>query len=338
MEDKKLNIQLEENDISQKSLEDNLIDNSSNLCDSSCFKAVKQLMENSDKKEEFEDFIYIVHMRDNQLMDIKDKLSDLEVKLSIYKQQILEKNKLIDILKRKIYLSDEAKINNNERTITETNKINAETIKAKDELIESLKESLKLSKDNRKLWDSNQLAMTTRIDLLLAQQATANENMIEKDNEIVRLKSKTDTNEVEIKENIKIIDEMKHEIKTANENMIERDNEIIRLKSIIDTKEVEIKENIKIIDEMKHGIKTANENMIEIDNEIIGLKSIIDTKEVEIKENIKIIDEMKHEIKTANENMIKRDNIIKELRKELEKAEICLRDLWFLRPRSFDLL
>ncbi|XP_062135518.1 uncharacterized protein LOC133845164 [Drosophila sulfurigaster albostrigata] len=224
MEDKKLNIQLEENDISQKSLEDNLIDNSSNLCDSSCFKAVKQLLEDSDKKAEFEEFFYMVHMRDNQLMDIKDKLSDLEVKLSIYKQQILEKNKLIDYLKRKIYLSDEAKINNNERTITETNDINAETIKAKDQLIETLKESLELSKDNRKLWDINQLAMTTRIDLLLAQQATANENMIEKDNEIVRLKSKTDTNEVEIKENIKIINEMKNEIKALEDTVLRQNS------------------------------------------------------------------------------------------------------------------
>ncbi|XP_060651509.1 uncharacterized protein LOC132788195 [Drosophila nasuta] len=221
MEDKKLNIQLEENDISQKSLEDNLIDNSSNLCDSSCFKAVKQLLEDSDKKAEFEKFFYMVHMRDNQLMDI---ILDLEVKLSIYKQQILEKNKLIDNLKRKIYLSDEAKINNNERTITETNNINAETIKAKDQLIETLKESLELSKDNRKLWDINQLARTTRIDLLLAQQATANENMIEKDNEIVRLKSKTDTNEVEIKENIKIIDEMKNEIKALEDTVLRQNS------------------------------------------------------------------------------------------------------------------
>ncbi|XP_060651511.1 uncharacterized protein LOC132788196 [Drosophila nasuta] len=243
MEDKKLNIQLEENDISQNSLENNLIDISSNLFESSCFKAVKQLMEHSDKKAEFKEFIYMVHMRDNQLMDIKDKLSDFE-------QQILEKNKLIDNLKRKMHLSDEAKINNYERTITETNKINAETIKAKDQLIETLKESLELSKDNRKLLDSNQLAMTTRIDLLLAQQATANENMIERDNEIIRLKSIIDTKEVEIKENIKIIDEMKDEIKTANENMIERDNEIIRLKSIIDTKEAEIKSNIKTIEKI----------------------------------------------------------------------------------------
>ncbi|XP_062132108.1 uncharacterized protein LOC133842850 [Drosophila sulfurigaster albostrigata] len=143
-------------------MEDRKFDISQNLCESSCFKAAKQLLENSDKKAGFEEFIY----------------------LFIFVFCIILTLVFNTIFNRKE---------------------NNEALKTKDELIEKLKESLELSEDNRKLWDKNQLEMTTKIDNLMAQLATANEKMIDKDNEIAMLTSTISRNEKEINHAIEII-------------------------------------------------------------------------------------------------------------------------------------
>ncbi|XP_034109179.1 uncharacterized protein LOC132792482 [Drosophila nasuta] len=143
-------------------MEDRKFDISQNLCESSCFKSAKQLLENSDKKAGFEEFIY----------------------LFIFVFCIILTLVFNTIFNRKE---------------------NTEALNTKDELIEKLKESLELSEDNRKLWDKNQLEMTTKIDNLMAQLATANEKMIDKDNEIAMLTSTISRNEKEINGAIEII-------------------------------------------------------------------------------------------------------------------------------------
>lgn len=236
MDSKKLNIKCD----ADKTFDENSCVPFDSLCGSLCVKAVKDLLEHSVvTRGEIEEFTRIIQEKDNQLMDERDKISDLEIKLSIYSQRILERNDLIASLRKTIdklvteqetyfnrISTHEATIKNKDDQIimllknAELDKLKVkdeailfdEKIKTKEELIEALKQSVDLSKGNNVLSDNLILSMRAKIDKLIEQKATFNEDQLKTENEISQLKSDVMSKEKRLKENIALINDIQSQL------------------------------------------------------------------------------------------------------------------------------
>ena len=248
--------------------------------------------ENQDIKDKYENNIYILNNKINNLTenkrDLENKISDLEINLKNYEgkfeksnSNLNEKEKENDIkldnkkLKDKIMILeknlDELKCENNslKNEIEESykNNINSNII------IDSLNKRLESNDDNIKSLKVSNLKLKEKLDRCVEEIKKGN-NIIEKlTNEIKNKKSKLksakqtlEARDELIKQNKIILDKQNKNLddyKNDNEN---KNQEIEELKHKIENYTINLNENEKLLEEDKKMILYLNKNLTEITN------------------------------------------------------------------------
>lgn len=249
--------------------------------------------ENQDIKDKYENNIYILNNKINNLTenkrDLENKISDLEINLKNYEgkfeksnSNLNEKEKENDLikldnkkLKDKIMILeknlDELKCENNslKNEIEESykNNINSNII------IDSLNKRLESNDDNIKSLKVSNLKLKEKLDRCVEEIKKGN-NIIEKlTNEIKNKKSKLksakqtlEARDELIKQNKIILDKQNKNLddyKNDNEN---KNQEIEELKHKIENYTINLNENEKLLEEDKKMILYLNKNLTEITN------------------------------------------------------------------------
>ncbi|XP_034481754.1 angiopoietin-related protein 3-like isoform X2 [Drosophila innubila] len=194
-----------------------------------------------------------------QIMDVKDKLSEIEIKLSDYSQKALaDQETYIDRIasyKETIKFQNEhPKAKFDDFKTQEKDGLLNKMIKTKDELIDALKETIDLLKCNKVLNDNLNLSMKAKIDKLMEEQTAANENKLKKDDEIVQLKSKVLSDEIKLKENIALINDIQSQLKSLEYNTKKTEQMNANLSLQVIEKESELKDKNKKLEQWENEI------------------------------------------------------------------------------------
>lgn len=278
---------------------------SDSLCGTLCATAVQQVLEHAVvTRGEIEEFSQLLLNKDNQIKNVQDKLSDLEVKVSVYKEMInihqmkmKDKNDLIESLKLSVDLlkaNSEQNINTipssksqidqltgHQNTSGELERISKELRAANDRILDKNAVIKKIQAEKAEETALNQKVMW-QLENCKAQIENLEETKKEMKETISDLSAQTEEKESQLSEKMQQLESLKAKIDCIENELIQKNAALeeieTQMKDFQAANEL-IKENSS---KLVFKIKEKNNELEQCEEHVLKLESKVDNLEKEL--------------------------------------------------------